>query len=342
MKAFAKIRPEPGLKEIEADRPQPGYREILVKVKVTSVCGTDYHIYSWDEWAQAHIKPPRIIGHEFAGQVVEVGPDVTTRKVGDMVAAESHIACGTCYQCRTGNSHICERLRIIGVDVDGSFAEYIKIPEQNAWTIPKEVPIETASILEPLGNAVHAAFAADIAGNDVTIFGCGPVGLSAVALTSVSGALSVTAVDINEYRLKLAAKMGASKTINSKEQDPVAAIHADTEGRGAGVVLEMSGNDEAIRNAFRTVRNGGTVILFGLPSREVKLNVADDLIFKEAHIRGIVGREIFKTWYELEALLKSQKVDLRPLITHRMSLNQLDDAMKLVGSGNCGKIVLTP
>jgi threonine 3-dehydrogenase len=342
VKAFAKIRPEPGLKQIEADRPLPGYREVLVKVKVTSVCGTDYHIYRWDEWAQEHIKPPRIIGHEFAGEVVELGPDVTSRKVGDMVAAESHIACGTCYQCRTGNSHICERLRIIGVDVDGSFAEYVKIPEQNAWPIPREVPIETASILEPLGNAVHAAFAADIAGNDVTIFGCGPVGLSAVALTNVSGALSVTAVDINEYRLKLASRMGASKTINSKERDAVAEIHADTEGRGAGVVLEMSGNETAIGNAFRAVRNGGTVILFGLPSREVRLNLGDDLIFKEAHVRGIVGREIFKTWYKLEAILKSGKVDLRPLITHRMSLNQLDDAMKLVGSGDCGKIVLTP
>ena len=342
MKAFAKIQPEPGLKGIQADQPRPGYREVLVEVKVTSVCGTDYHIYRWDEWAQTHIKPPRIIGHEFAGEVVEVGPDVTSRRVGDMVAAESHIACGTCYQCRTGNAHICERLRILGVDVDGSFAEYVKIPEQNAWPIPREVPTETASILEPLGNAVHAAFAADIAGNDVTIFGCGPVGLSAVTLTSVSGALSVTAVDINEYRLKLATRMGASKTINSKEQDAVAEIHADTEGRGAGVVLEMSGNDAAIRDAFRAVRNGGTVILFGLPSREVKLNVADDLIFKEAHVRGIVGREIFKTWYKLEALLKSGKVDLGPLITHRMSLNQLDEAMKLVGSGNCGKIVLTP
>jgi threonine 3-dehydrogenase len=342
VKAFAKIRPEPGLKEIQTDQPKPGYREVLVKVKVTSVCGTDYHIYKWDEWAQAHIKPPRIIGHEFAGEVVEVGPDVTSRKVGDMVAAESHIACGTCYQCRTGNAHICERLRIIGVDVDGSFAEYVKIPEQNAWPIPREVPTETASILEPLGNAVHAAFAADIAGNDVTIFGCGPVGLSAVALTSVSGSLSVTAVDINEYRLKLATRMGASKTINSKEQDAVAEIHADTEGRGAGVVLEMSGNDAAIRDAFRAVRNGGAVILFGLPSREVKLNVGDDLIFKEAHVRGIVGREIFKTWYKLEALVKSGKVDLRPLITHRMPLNQLDEAMKLVGSGDCGKIVLTP
>src|SRR5208282_357586 len=231
VKAFAKIRPEPGLKQIEADRPLPGYREVLVKVKVTSVCGTDYHIYRWDEWAQEHIKPPRIIGHEFAGEVVEVGPDVTSRKIGDMVAAESHIACGTCYQCRTGNSHICERLRIIGVDVDGSFAEYVKIPEQNAWPIPREIPTETASILEPLGNAVHAAFAADIAGNDVTIFGCGPVGLSAVALTNVSGALSVTAVDINEYRLRLASRMGASKTINSKERDAVAEIHADTEGR---------------------------------------------------------------------------------------------------------------
>jgi threonine 3-dehydrogenase len=342
VKAFAKIQPEPGLKGIQADQPRPGYREVLVEVKVTSVCGTDYHIYRWDEWAQTHIKPPRIIGHEFAGEVVEVGPDVTSRRVGDMVAAESHIACGTCYQCRTGNAHICERLRILGVDVDGSFAEYVKIPEQNAWPIPREVPTETASILEPLGNAVHAAFAADIAGNDVTIFGCGPVGLSAVTLTSVSGALSVTAVDINEYRLKLATRMGASKTINSKEQDAVAEIHADTEGRGAGVVLEMSGNDAAIRDAFRAVRNGGTVILFGLPSREVKLNVADDLIFKEAHVRGIVGREIFKTWYKLEALLKSGKVDLGPLITHRMSLNQLDEAMKLVGSGNCGKIVLTP
>jgi len=342
VKAFAKIRPEPGLKEITTDQPQPGYREVLVKVKVTSVCGTDYHIYRWDEWAQAHIKPPRIIGHEFAGEVVEVGPDVTTRKVGDMVAAESHIACGMCYQCRTGNAHICEKLRIIGVDVDGSFADYVKIPEQNAWPIPREVPIETASILEPLGNAVHAAFAADIAGNDVTIFGCGPVGLSAVALTNVSGALSVTAVDVNEYRLKLAARMGASRTINSKERDVVAEIHANTEGRGAKVVLEMSGNDAAIRDAFRAVRNGGTVILFGLPSRDVKLNVGDDLIFKEAHVRGITGREIFRTWYKVDALLKSGKVDLRPLITHRMSLNQLDDAMKLVGSGDCGKIVLTP
>jgi threonine 3-dehydrogenase len=189
---------------------------------------------------------------------------------------------------------------------------------------------------------VHAAFAAEIAGNDVTIFGCGPVGLSAVALTSVSGALSVTAVDINEYRLRLAAKMGASKVINSKEHDAVAEIHGDTEGRGAGVVLEMSGNELAIRDAFRAVRNGGTVILFGLPSKDVQLNVGDDLIFKEAHVRGIVGREIFKTWYKLEALLKSGKLDLQPLITHRMSLNQLDDAMKLVGSGNCGKIVLTP
>jgi threonine 3-dehydrogenase len=340
VKAFAKVRPEPGIVQVEAERPKLGNHEVLVKVRVTSVCGTDYHIYRWDEWAQAHVKPPRIIGHEFAGEIVETAPDVTTHRVGDLVAAESHIGCGRCYQCQTGNSHICERLAIIGVDVDGSFAEYVKIPEQNAWPIPKEVPVETASILEPLGNAVHAAFAADIAGSDVTIFGCGPVGLSAVALTSVSGALSVTAVDINDYRLKLAKRMGASKAINSKEVDPVAEIHRDTEGRGAGVVLEMSGNEVAIRQAFRTVRNGGTVILFGLPSGEVRLNVGDDLIFKEAHVQGIVGREIFKTWYKVEALLRSRKLDLQPLITHRMSLNQLDDAMKLVGSGQCGKIIL--
>jgi len=341
VKAFAKVRPEPGLVQIEAEKPRPGNHEVLVKVKVTSVCGTDYHIYRWDEWAQAHIKPPRIIGHEFAGEIVETGSDVTTHKLGDLVAAESHIGCGRCYQCRTGNSHICERLAIIGVDVDGSFAEYVKIPEQNAWPIPSEVPVETASILEPLGNAVHAAFAADIAGSDVSIFGCGPVGLSAVALTSVAGALSVTAIDINDYRLKLAQRMGASKIVNSRELDPVAEIHRDTEGRGARVVLEMSGNEVAIRQAFRAVRNGGTVILFGLPSGEIRLNVADDLIFKEAHVQGIVGREIFRTWYTVEALLKSGRLNLQPLITHRMPLNRLDDAMKLVGSGECGKIVLS-
>ena len=342
MKAFAKIRPEPGLTRIDAEQPKPGTHEVLVKVKVTSVCGTDYHIYKWDEWAQAHIRPPRIIGHEFAGEIVQVAPDVTSHRVGDIVAAESHLACGRCYQCRTGNAHICEKLAIIGVDVDGSFAEYVKIPEQNAWPIPAEIPIQAASVLEPLGNAVHAAFAADIPGSDVSIFGCGPVGLSAVALTRVSGALSVTAIDINDYRLELAKTMGASKVINSKTTDPVAEIHEDTNGRGAGVVLEMSGNEVAIRNAFRSVRNGGTVILFGLPSREVHLNLADDVIFKEAHVRGIVGREIFKTWYIVEDLLKSRRLDLQPLITHRMSLNQIDDAMKLVGSGECGKILLNP
>ena len=340
MKAFAKVRPEPGIVQIDANKPKPGYHEVLVKVRVTSVCGTDYHIYRWDEWAKAHIKPPRIIGHEFAGEIVEIGADVTSHKPGDLVAAESHIGCGKCYQCRTGNTHICEQLAIIGVDVDGSFAEYVKIPEQNAWPIPQEVPVETASILEPLGNAVHASFAADIAGTDVSIFGCGPVGLSAAALTSVSGALTVTAIDINDYRLALAKRMGATKTINSKAVDPVVEIHKDTNGRGAGVVLEMSGSELAIRQAFKSVRNGGTVILFGLPSGEVRLNVGDDLIFKEAHVRGVVGREIFKTWYKLQDLLKSGKLNLAPLITHRMSLDRLDDAMKLVGSGECGKVVL--
>jgi threonine 3-dehydrogenase len=342
VKAFAKLRPEPGFQMIDVERPKPVLHEVLVKVKVTSVCGTDYHIYKWDEWAQTHIKPPRVIGHEFAGEVVEVSPDVTTCKVGELVAAESHIGCGTCYQCRTGNAHICERLRILGVDVDGSFAEYVKIPEQNAWPLPNEIPLETASILEPLGNAVHAAFAADLEGNHVVIFGCGPVGLSAVALAHISSATSVTAVDINDYRLNLAAKMGASRTFNSTQVDVVKEIHQDTENRGAGVVLEMSGNAQAIQNAFRSVRNGGTVILFGLPSREVSLNLADDVIFKEAHVQGIVGREMFRTWFKLEALLRSGKLDLTSLVTHRMSLSQLDDAMKLVGSGNCGKVVLTP
>jgi len=255
--------------------------------------------------------------------------------------AESHIACGTCYQCRTGNSHICERLEIVGVDVDGAFAEYACIPAQNAWPIPREVPIETASILEPLGNAVHVLYAAESTGNHVAVFGCGPVGLSAVALANLSGALTISAVDINEYRLRIAQQMGASKTINSTITDPVEEIHRDTEGHGADVVLEMSGNDHAIRQSLRAVRNGGTVILFGIPSREVLMNLADDVIFKETHILGIVGREMFRTWYRLESLLKTRKLNLDPLITHRMNLEKLEDAMTLIGSGNCGKIVLT-
>ena len=342
MKAFAKLRPEQGLDLIEVERPKPGPWDVIVKVKAASVCGTDYHIYRWDEWAREHIKVPRIIGHEFAGEIVETGNEVEPNLKGRLIAAESHIGCGTCYQCRTGNSHICERLAIVGVDVDGAFAEYARIPAQNAWPIPKEVPTETASILEPLGNAVHAVYATQSAGNHVAVFGCGPVGLSAVALSNLSGALTVAAVDVNEYRLEIAEKMGASKVINSSTTDPVEEIHRDTEGHGAGVVLEMSGNDHAIKQAFRAVRNGGTVVLFGIPSKEVLLNIADDVIFKETHVLGIVGREMFRTWYRLESLLKSRKLNLDPLITHRMNLEKLEDAMTLIGSGNCGKIVLTP
>jgi len=273
---------------------------------------------------------------------VETGKEVDASLKGSLIAAESHIGCGKCYQCRTGNSHICERLAIVGVDVDGAFAEYARIPAQNAWPIPKEVPVETASILEPLGNAVHAVYATQSTGSHVAIFGCGPVGLSATALANLSGALTVTAIDINDFRLKIAQEMGASMAINSTMTDPVDEIHKNTDGHGAGVVLEMSGNDHAIRQAFRAVRNGGTVVLFGIPSREVLMNIADDIIFKETHVLGIVGREMFRTWYRLESLLKTRKLNLNPLITHRMNLEKLEDAMTLVGTGNCGKIVLTP
>lgn len=342
MKAFAKLRSEPGIDFIDAERPKPGPWDVIVRVKAVSVCGTDYHIYRWDDWAREHVKPPRIIGHEFAGEIVETGKEVDASLKGSLIAAESHIGCGTCYQCRTGNSHICERLAIVGVDVDGAFAEYACIPAQNAWPIPKEVPVETASILEPLGNAVHAVYATQSTGSHVAIFGCGPVGLSATALANLSGALTVTAIDINDFRLKIAQEMGASMAINSTMTDPVDEIHKNTDGHGAGVVLEMSGNDHAIRQAFRAVRNGGTVVLFGIPSREVLLNIADDIIFKETHVLGIVGREMFRTWYRLESLLKTRKLNLNPLITHRMNLEKLEDAMTLVGTGNCGKIVLTP
>ena len=342
MKAFAKLRPEAGIDLINTERPKPGPFEVVVKVKAASICGTDFHIYQWDSWAQSHVRLPRILGHEFAGEIIETGPDVDPTLVGRLIVAESHIACGKCYQCRTGSFHICENLAILGVDVDGSFAEYARIPAQNAWPIPEEIPLDSASVLEPLGNAVHVISATESTGNYVAVFGCGPVGLSAIALAVLSGSVGVAAVDINNYRLQLAEKMGASKIINSSIEDPVAEIRHDTDGHGAGLVLEMSGNEHAIKQAFESVRNGGTVVLFGIPSREVHLNVADDIIFKEAHVLGIVGREMFKTWYKLESLLKSRKLNPEPLITHRMRFDQLEEAMKLVGSGNCGKIVLSP
>src|SRR2546422_5934826 len=287
MKAALKVEAAPGAMFALVDIPQMGPRDVLVEVKAASICGTDMHIYEWDAWAQNRMKLPRIFGHEFAGEVVEVGCEVSSLVPGDFVAAETHITCGQCYQCRTGQAHVCRNVQILGVDRDGAFAEYIAIPEKVAWKTGKEIDHSVASIQEPFGNAVHATFAGEIADMTVAVFGCGPIGLWAVGLARTSGSSTIFAVEPNHKRLDIATQMGADYAINPREVDPVQKILDVTDGLGVDVVLEMSGHPGAIRQGFKVLRNGGRVSLLGIPSSLVELDLANVIIFKGATVLGI-------------------------------------------------------
>jgi threonine 3-dehydrogenase len=341
MKAALKAEAAPGATIALVDIPQIGPRDVLVEVKAASICGTDLHIYEWDAWAQNRMKTPRIFGHEFAGEVVEVGREVKELVPGDFVAAETHITCGHCYQCRTGQAHVCRNVQILGVDRDGAFAQYIAIPESVAWKTGKEIDHSVASIQEPFGNAVHATFAGEIADMTVAVFGCGPIGLWAVGLASISGAPIIFAIEPNHMRLDIASKMGADYVINPREVDPVQKILDVTDGLGVDVVLEMSGHPFAIRQGFKVLRNGGRISLLGIPSSIVELDLANDIIFKGVTVLGISGRLIFDTWYRTRRILESGQLDLKQVITHTLPFEQIHEAMEIMKSGDCGKIVLT-
>lgn len=345
MKALVKPAPAPGAELREVEVPQPGPGEILVKVKVASICGTDVHIYEWNQWAARRVKPPLVFGHEFAGQVVAVGPGTGTAaapvRVGDYVSAESHVVCGVCYQCRTGQSHICADCAILGVDRPGSFADYVVIPAVNAWVNPPDLPPEAASIQEPFGNAVDTVFAGDVPGRSFLVLGCGPIGLMAVALLRASGAAPIFAADLSDYRLALAQRLGATAVWNAASTDTVARVRELTDGQGVDAVLEMSGAGTAVRQALKAVRNGGRVTLLGLPAAPVELDLAEDVIFKGVTVQGVTGRHIFATWYKTRAFLASGLVDPDLLITHRFPLTRFKEAFELAASGRCGKIVLT-
>ncbi|MEW6524341.1 MAG: L-threonine 3-dehydrogenase [Bacillota bacterium] len=342
MKAVVKHAPGPGAGLTEVKVPSPGPGQILIKVKATSICGSDYHIYTWNRWAQERVKPPLVLGHEFAGQVVETGPGVSMVGVGDLVSAETHVVCGRCYQCRTGNAHACHETAILGVDMDGTFAEYVVLPEENAWVNPPDLPPEVASVQEPFGNAVHTVLAGPVAGCTVAVLGCGPIGLCAVAIAKACGAARVYASDINLYRLDLARTMGADVTIRADQADVVRSILEDTGGHGVDVVLEMSGAVQVVAGALKMVRRGGRVSLLGIPSRPVELDLAEDLVMKGVTVQGIAGRRMYETWYQTRALLSSGQVDIGPLITHKFRLEEFDRGMDLMGSGECGKVVLYP
>src|SRR5689334_17867807 len=344
MLALRKSAPETGLRLEEVPVPAPAADEVLVEVETASVCGTDLHIYSWDEWSQQRIHPPLTLGHEFAGTVVDRGERVRNVSVGDFVSAESHVTCGMCFQCRTGHAHMCERTRILGVDRDGAFARYVAVPEAVIWRNDRsKLPPEIATLQEPFGNAVFATSEQDLAGRSVAVLGCGPIGLFTIAIARSSGAAAVVASDRTAFRLALAEKMGANATVNVDETPDMAEWFLDHHERlGFDVVFEMSGSPRAIADSFRIARNGGRVILFGIPSRPVEIDVAESLIFKNLNVLALNGRKLFETWYRTRWLLESGVVDLRPLITKELPLEEFEEAFALLAAGEACKIVVYP
>ena len=314
--ALVKPGPGPGFTLAEVPIPSIGPTDVLIHVEKAGLCGTDYHIYAWDAWAQHRIKPPLVVGHEFMGTVAAIGDAVTSVRVGERVSAEGHIADLTCLLCRTGNAHICERVKIIGVDRDGAFAEYISIPEYNVWRLDPAIPDEYAAVFDPLGNAVHTVMAAGVSVKSVAITGVGSIGLMAIPVARAAGASFVYAIDVNPAKLELAQRLGADATFLSSRPDLVDEIKRRTRGDGVDVLLEMSGSGAAIDLGLQLVRNGGTAALLGIPSDSVNLNLAERIIFKGLTVLGINGRRMFETWYQTEALVKSGRVDLRSIITH--------------------------
>ena len=342
MRAVVKREPAPGAVFLDVPVPKPGPGEVLVKILATSICGTDQHIYVWNEWAQNRIKPPKIMGHEFAGNVVEAGPGCKSAKVGDYVSAETHIVCGHCVQCMLNEKHVCRNTKILGVDIDGVFAEYAVIPEENLWPNDPSIEPGVASIQEPLGNAIHTVMAGETRGKTFAVFGCGPIGIMSVPVAKAVGASLVVAVDINDYRLNLAKKVGADVVVDSKTEDPVKTILDLTKGQGVDVVLEMSGASVVFNQIFKVIRPGGRVSLLGLPARPIPVNFSDDIVMRGVTVQGITGRRLWETWLTGRELLKSGRLDLRPLITHRMDLKDYKEGMDLMTAGNCGKVVLYP
>src|ERR1700690_126115 len=342
MLAVVKADAAPGAEIREVEIPRYGRTDVLCKVKVASICGTDLHIYEWDRWAQGRIHPPLIPGHEFCGEVVAFGDEVTSVKEGDFVSAEMHVACGKCLQCRTGEAHICQNVKIIGVDTDGAFAEYVVIPESNIWKLDPAIPQEYASILDPLGNAVHSVLAGEIAAKTVAVTGCGPIGLFSIAVARACGATSVFAIEVNEHRRKIARQMKADYVLDPSKEDVNAIVMEKTSSLGVDVVLEMAGHPDAIRLAFDIIRRGGRMSLLGLTSKPIPLNFSENIIFKGLTIQGINGRRMYQTWFQMTALLKAGKLDLHPVITDRIALKDFSSAMARLKTGEASKILVYP
>jgi threonine 3-dehydrogenase len=340
MRALAKVRPGPGLELVEVDVPTPGEGQVLLRTAAASICGTDHHLFTWDEWAAENLVPPRILGHELAGTVVSTGAGVTRVKEGDLVGVESHLVDWTCATCRRGDPHLCQNLRVIGVHADGGFAEHVVIPETNAIESNGLDPAVVA-LQEPMGNAVHAAFAEPIEGRSVLVTGCGPIGLCAVGIARAAGATVVIATDTEPYRLELARTMGADLALDGADPATDERILAATNGDGIEVVLEMSGAPPALEQGLRVVARGGRISLLGIFGEPPTVDLSERVIMQGLRLYGIYGRRIYDTWERTQALLRGG-LDVTPIITHRLPLDEWEQAFDLIASRHAGKVVLLP
>jgi threonine 3-dehydrogenase len=338
MKALVKSRREPGIWLEEIPEPKTGPNDVLIRVKRSAICGTDMHIYNWDNWAQRTIPVPLAVGHEYSGVIVEVGSEVRGFKVGDRVSGEGHITCGHCRNCRAGRRHLCRNTVGVGVSRAGSFAEYLALPAVNAFKLPDAIDDEIASILDPFGNATHTALSFGMVGEDVLITGAGPIGVMATAVARFVGARHIVVTDVNDYRLALARKMGASRAINVTRESIDATMQELGMEEGFDVGCEMSGNPAALRELIRTMHHGGSVALLGIPPGDTAIDW-NQVIFKGLVLKGVYGREMFETWYKMSSMLQSG-LDLRPVITHRLPIAEFQRGFEIMGSGQSGKVIL--
>lgn len=342
MRALVKESAGPGIVLRDVPVPTCGPSEALIRVHHAGVCGTDLHIWEWDSWASSRLKPPVVVGHEFAGEITELGSEAGAAgllAVGDLVTAEGHVVCGHCLQCRLGDGHLCLRTRIIGVDRDGAFADYIVMPASNVIQLDG-IPTEIGAIMDPVGNAVHTVLEAEVPGSTVLVIGCGPIGCFAVGVARAAGASLVIASDFNPKRLDLARAMGAQITLNPKTDDVVARVHELTSGDGVDLVCEMSGHPTGHAQAFAAARLGGRVNLLGTPNRTTEVDFARDIIFKGLTVYGVTGRKMYRTWHQMRRLLKSGQLKPRPVITHRFPLECIAEAIQVIKDGQAGKVIL--
>ena len=338
MKALAKLKAEPGIWMTETAVPEIGHNDVLIKIRKTAICGTDMHIYQWDEWSQATVPVPMVTGHEYAGEIVALGSEVRGYEIGDRVSGEGHITCGHCRNCRAGRRHLCRNTEGVGVNRPGAFAEYLALPAYNLFKLSDEISDDLAAIFDPFGNAVHTALAFDVVGEDVLITGAGPIGIMAAAVIRHIGARHVVITDVNDYRLALAEKMGATRTVNVSRESLQEVMAELDMHEGFDVVLEMSGVPSAVEQMLDVINHGGKIAMLGIPPGEMAIDWTK-VIFKGLTIKGIYGREMFETWYKMASLIQSG-LDLSPIITHRLPIGDFQRGFEIMGSGQSGKVVL--